>query len=73
MTPPSRSFRDTPLRPWIAPALGAGLLIAGVAMALGMASAYGPMVGAGVALIVLLIGHWRTTRAQRARDHKPAV
>lgn len=70
---PSPNFRNTPLRPWIAPALGAGLLLAGVAMALGMAQAYGPMVGAAVALVILLIGHWRTTRAQRASNHKTAV
>ncbi len=65
-------FRDHPLRVWIAPALGAGLLLAGVAMALGMASVYGPMVAAAVALVILSIGHWRTTRAADVRARKPA-
>jgi uncharacterized membrane protein YphA (DoxX/SURF4 family) len=68
---PSQNFKNMPLRPWIAPALGAGLLLAGVAMALGMATVYGPMVAAAVALVILLIGHWRTTRADAARARKP--
>ena len=69
----SKNFANAPLRPWIAPALGAGLLLAGMAMALGMATAYGRMVAAGVALIVLLIGHWRTTRAQRDSARNPST
>ena len=67
-----QTFRDHPLRPWIAPALGAGLFLAGIAMALGMAPVYGPMVAAAVALVILSIGHWRTTRATNARARKPA-
>lgn len=69
---PLQNFRDAPLRPWIAPALGAGLLLAGLAMVLGMSTVYGPIVAAAVALIILLIGHWRTTRAASARARKSA-
>jgi hypothetical protein len=54
-----------PLRPWIAPALGVGLVIAGVAMAAGMASIYAPFVGAAVAGVVLLFGYWRASRSPR--------
>jgi hypothetical protein len=45
-----------PLRPWVAPALGIGLVVAGIAIAAGMAKAYAPLVGAGVAALVLLVG-----------------
>jgi uncharacterized membrane protein YphA (DoxX/SURF4 family) len=69
---PSQSFRNLPLRPWIAPALGAGLLLAGLAMVLGVSSAYGPIIAAAVAAVILWIGHWRTTRATGARARKSA-
>jgi hypothetical protein len=51
-----------PLRPWVAPAFGAGLVVSGVAVVAGVASKYGPAIGIGVALVILLIGHWRVTR-----------
>jgi len=54
-----------PLRPWIAPALGVGLVIAGVALAAGMRSIYAPFVGAAVAGLVLLFAKWRTSRSTR--------
>jgi hypothetical protein len=65
-------FANLPLRPWIAPALGAGLLFAGVAMALGVSSAYGPIIAVAVAAVILGIGHWRTTRAAEVRARKSA-
>ena len=55
-----------PLRPWIAPALGAGLMIAGIAMVAGLASIYAPFVGGLVAIVVLIYGNWRVTRSPRA-------
>lgn len=67
----SQNFRNAPLRPWIAPALGAGMVFAGLAMALGMANAYGPIVAVAVAGVILSIGHWRTTRAGDAHARKP--
>jgi Flp pilus assembly protein TadB len=70
---PSQNFKNMPLRPWIAPALGAGLLLAGVAMAVGMSSAYGPLVAVAVAAVILLIGHRRTTRADRVSARKPVI
>jgi hypothetical protein len=45
-----------PLRPWVAPALGIGLVAAGIAMLAGMAKLYAPIVAAGGAAVVLLIG-----------------
>ena len=44
-----------PLRPWVAPALGIGLVVAGIAIAAGMAKVYAPLLGAGVAALVLLV------------------
>jgi uncharacterized membrane protein YphA (DoxX/SURF4 family) len=67
-----KNFANAPLRPWIAPALGAGLLLAGVAMALGVSSAYGPMIAAAIALVSLLIGHWRTSKTDAVRARKAA-
>ena len=69
---PSQNFRNMALRPWIAPALGAGLLLAGLAMVLGMSAVYGPIVATVTAAVILSIGHWRTTRADGARARKPA-
>lgn len=46
-----------PLRPWVAPALGIGLIAAGIAMAAGMAKLYAPIVAAGGAAVVLLVGY----------------
>jgi hypothetical protein len=54
-----------PLRPWVAPALGVGLVVAGVAMVAGMAALYAPFVGATVAALVLLFAKWRTSRSPR--------
>jgi hypothetical protein len=66
-----QTFANLPLRPWIAPALGAGLLLAGVAMALGVSSAFGPIIAVSVAAAILGIGHWRTTRTVDGRARKP--
>jgi hypothetical protein len=44
-----------PLRPWVAPALGIGLVVAGIALAAGVAKVYAPLLAAGVAALVLLI------------------
>lgn len=54
-----------PLRPWVAPALGIGLVVAGIALAAGMRSTYAPFVGAAVAALVLLFGKWRSSRSTR--------
>lgn len=67
-----QTFANLPLRPWIAPALGAGLVIAGIAMALGVPTALGPIIFAAVTAVILSIGHWRTTRATDARARKSA-
>jgi hypothetical protein len=61
------------LRPWIAPALGAGLVLAGLAMALGLSSEFAPMLGAVVAAAVLCIPEWiiparRRRTGERAPD-----
>jgi len=63
-------FANLPLRPWIAPALGAGLLLAGLAMALGVSTAYGPIIAVVVTAVILSFGHWRTTRTTHARTRK---
>jgi uncharacterized membrane protein YphA (DoxX/SURF4 family) len=55
-----------PLRPWIAPALGAGLVVAGIAMVAGLASIWAPFVGGVVAIVVLIFGNWRMSRGPRA-------
>jgi hypothetical protein len=67
-----QTFANLPLRPWIAPALGAGLLIGGIAMALGVSTTIGPIITVVVAGAILSIGHWRTTRASDARASKSA-
>jgi hypothetical protein len=54
-----------PVRPWVAPALGAGLLVAGIAMAAGMKSLYAPFVGAAVAGVIVLFGYWRVSHKSR--------
>ncbi len=54
-----------PVRPWVAPALGLGLVIAGVAMVAGMAAIYAPFVGAAVAAAVVLFGYWRISSRSR--------
>jgi uncharacterized membrane protein YphA (DoxX/SURF4 family) len=56
----AKKFAAMPLRPWIAPALGAGLLIAGLAMIAGLSSRYGPFVFIAVVTVILSIGHVRT-------------
>jgi hypothetical protein len=57
------------LRPWIAPALGAGLVLAGLAMALGLSSKFAPMLGAVVAAGVLCIPEWiLPARRRRAAE-----
>ena len=50
------------LRPWVAPALGLGLVISGLALALGLRSVWGPFVTVAVAAIVLLFGQWRVSQ-----------
>jgi hypothetical protein len=59
----AQKFAAMPLRPWIAPALGAGLLIAGLAMIAGMSSRYGPFVFIAVVAVILSVGHFRTKPA----------
>ncbi|HEY5202780.1 MAG TPA: hypothetical protein VIJ31_17925 [Acidothermaceae bacterium] len=54
-----------PVRPWVAPALGIGLVVAGIAMVAGMASLYAPFVGVAVAGVVLLFGYWRVSHKPR--------
>ncbi|HZV25492.1 MAG TPA: hypothetical protein VFG00_04295, partial [Acidothermaceae bacterium] len=54
-----------PVRPWVAPALGVGLVVAGIAMVAGMASLYAPIVGVAVAGVILLFGYWRVSRSSR--------
>jgi hypothetical protein len=54
-----------PFQPWIAPALGLGLVIAGIAMVAGMAPSYAPFVAAAVAGLVLLFAKWRMSRSPR--------
>jgi hypothetical protein len=51
-----------PFRPWVAPALGLGLVIAGIAMAAGMSKVYAPLLAAGTAMVVLLFGKWWGSR-----------
>lgn len=51
-----------PLRAWVAPALGLGLVIGGLAMAAGMAKEYAPFVSGGAAMVVLLFGKWWDSR-----------
>lgn len=46
------------LRRWVAPALGLGLLIAGIAMGAGMATSYAPLVAILIAAAVLAFGQW---------------
>lgn len=55
------------VRLWVAPALGAGLVVAGIGVALGLGSVFAPLLAGGVALVILSIGWWRETTA--ARDH----
>jgi hypothetical protein len=50
------------LRAWVAPALGLGLVTAGLAMALGMTTIYAPLLAGGIAAVVLSIGRWRLKR-----------
>ncbi len=47
------------MRRWIAPALGVGLLVAGIAMALGMSSVEGPLLAVLVAAAIIGVGKWR--------------
>jgi hypothetical protein len=54
-----------PWQPWIAPALGLGLVVAGIAMVAGMASSYAPFVAVVVAGLVLLFAKWRMSRSPR--------
>ena len=54
-----------PMQPWIAPALGLGLVIAGIAMIAGMTSSYAPFVATAVAGLVLAFGKWRIGRSPR--------
>lgn len=54
-----------PVRSWVAPALGVGLVVAGIAMAAGMKSLYAPFVGAAVAGAIVLFGYWRVSHKSR--------
>jgi hypothetical protein len=50
------------VRAWVAPALGLGLVAAGIAMAAGMSKIYAPMLAGGAAAVVLLFGKWWDSR-----------
>jgi uncharacterized membrane protein YphA (DoxX/SURF4 family) len=54
-----------PVRPWVAPALGVGLVVAGIATVAGMAARYAPLVGGAIALVILLFGYWRVSHKSR--------
>jgi membrane protein implicated in regulation of membrane protease activity len=63
------------LRPWIAPALGLGLVVTGIALGLGLHNAWAPFVTVAVAAIVLLFGHWRISQRTTTPDddaHSPS-
>jgi high-affinity Fe2+/Pb2+ permease len=61
---PERNGLSGELRAWVAPALGIGLVAAGLAMALGMTSIYAPLLAGAIAAVVLSIGRWRLKRGQ---------
>jgi hypothetical protein len=65
-----RSFGG--VRLWVAPAIGAGLVVAGIGLALGLSSGFAPVIAAGVAGVILSIGKWRETTLTRQRDVPPA-
>lgn len=54
-----------PLRIWIAPAMGLGLMTAGIAMAAGMGTIYAPLFAGVVAVMVLSFGKWWSGRSTR--------
>jgi hypothetical protein len=56
------------LRPWVAPALGLGLVAAGIAVGLGLRNVWAPFVTVAVAAIVLLFGQWRVSQHPTAPD-----
>ena len=63
------------LRPWVAPALGLGLVLTGLALGLGLSSAWAPFVTVGIAGVVLLIGQWRVSQHATTPDdeaHSPS-
>jgi len=62
---PDRRNAFGPFQPWIAPALGGGLMIAGIAMVAGMAPKYAPFVAAAIAGLVLVFAKWRISRSPR--------
>jgi len=47
------------LRLWVTPAMGAGLLGAGIAMGLGMRDIYAPLVGVTIITAIMSVGQWR--------------
>ena len=60
------------VRLWVAPALGVGLLVAGIGLALGLSSGFAPIITVGVAGVILSIGKWREMTLARQRDVPPA-
>jgi hypothetical protein len=56
--------RINPTQPWIAPAVGIGLVGGGIAMMAGMSSAYAPLVCGAVMSPILGLGWWRTSRGR---------
>jgi hypothetical protein len=60
------------LRLWIAPALGAGLVLAGLAMALGLSAKFAPIVGAVIAAGVLCIPEWIIPARRRRAAERPS-
>ena len=64
---PAQKNRFGPLGPWIAPALGVGLVLSGIAMALGMPGAFGPVVAVCCTAVVLAIGKRRLDRQKAVK------
>jgi pyruvate/2-oxoglutarate/acetoin dehydrogenase E1 component len=60
------------LRIWVTPAAGAGLLGAGLAMALGMSPVFAPLVGVLIIAAILSVGQWRL-KHRSAQPPSPPV
>lgn len=60
------------MRLWVAPAIGIGLVVAGIGIALGLSSGFAPLITAGVAGVILSIAKWREMTQARQREVPPA-
>ena len=63
------------LRPWVAPAIGLGLVLTGLALALGLSNKWAPFVAVAIAAVVLLFGQWRISQHATPPDdeaHAPS-